>query len=153
MNMDIIDEVHIARKQYLDGIIPTGFQRTAIVGVNGCLPFKGRNLTITHVSVEEDSCREVKDKGHRIVWRTDRLGMPLTETVTGPELRHAGGSARRHPALRPGRARSRGRVRTGIGASRQDVNVSVRGGNRVEIKGVPRAGFAVKLVHNEGVRQ
>ena len=50
-------------------------------------------------------------------------------------------------------ARSTGRVRTGIGASRQDVNVSVRGGNRCEIKGVPRAGLAVKLVHNEGLRQ
>jgi glutamyl-tRNA(Gln) amidotransferase subunit E len=33
------------------------------------------------------------------------------------------------------------------------VNVSVRGGDRVEIKGVPRAGYAVKLVHNEGIRQ
>jgi glutamyl-tRNA(Gln) amidotransferase subunit E len=50
-------------------------------------------------------------------------------------------------------ARSTGRVRTGIGASREDVNVSVRGGSRNEIKGVPRAGYAVKLVHNEGLRQ
>ena len=152
MNMDVIDEIHIARKQYLDGSIPTGFQRTAIVGVNGWLPFKGRHLTITHVSVEEDSCREVSDKGHRIVWRTDRLGMPLTETVTGPELRTP--EEVRDAILLCGMtARSTGRVRTGIGASRQDVNVSVRGGNRVEIKGVPRAGLAVKLVHNEGIRQ
>ena len=152
MNMDIIDEVHIARKQYLDGSIPTGFQRTAIVGVNGWLPFKGRRLTITHVSVEEDSCREVKDKGHQIIWRTDRLGMPLTETVTGPELRTP--QEVRDAILLCGLvARSTGRVRTGIGASRQDVNVSVRGGNRCEIKGVPRAGLAVKLVHNEGLRQ
>jgi glutamyl-tRNA(Gln) amidotransferase subunit E len=152
MNMDIIDEVHIARKQYLDGSIPTGFQRTAIVGLNGSLPFKGRNLTITHVSLEEDSCREVKDRGHRIVWRTDRLGMPLTETVTGPEL--VTPEEVRDAAILCGLvARSTGRVRTGIGASRQDVNVSVRGGSRVEIKGVPRAGYAVKLVHNEAVRQ
>jgi len=152
MHMDIIDEVHIARKQYLDGSIPTGFQRTAIVGVNGWLPFKGRKLTVTHVSVEEDSCREVSDKGHRIVWRTDRLGMPLTETVTGPELRTP--EEVRDAILLCGlTARSTRRVRTGIGASRQDVNVSVRGGDRVEIKGVPRAGLAVKLVHNEGIRQ
>jgi len=152
MNMDIIDEIHIARKQYLDGSIPTGFQRTAIVGVNGWLPFNGRKLTITHVSVEEDSCREVSDKGHRIVWRTDRLGMPLTETVTGPELRTP--EEVRDAILLCGMtARSTMRVRTGIGASRQDVNVSVRGGSRVEIKGVPRAGLAVKLVHNEGIRQ
>ena len=152
MNMDIIDEIHVARKQYLDGSIPTGFQRTAIIGVNGWLPFKGRKLTVTHVSVEEDSCREVSDKGHRIVWRTDRLGMPLTETVTGPELRTP--EEVRDAILLCGlTARSTGRVRTGIGASRQDVNVSVRGGSRVEIKGVPRAGLAVKLVHNEGIRQ
>jgi glutamyl-tRNA(Gln) amidotransferase subunit E len=152
MHMDIIDEVHIARKQYLDGSIPTGFQRTAIVGVNGYLPFRGRRLTVTHVSVEEDSCREVRDKGHRIVWRTDRLGMPLTETVTGPEL-HTPEEVRDAILLCGLVARSTRRVRTGIGASRQDVNVSVRGGSRVEIKGVPRAGYAVKLVHTEGVRQ
>jgi glutamyl-tRNA(Gln) amidotransferase subunit E len=152
MNMDIIDEIHIARKQYLDGSIPTGFQRTAIIGVNGSLPFHGRDLTITHVSVEEDSCREVRDKGHQIVWRTDRLGMPLTETVTGPELRTP--QEVRDAILLCGMtARSTQRVRTGIGASRQDVNVSVRGGDRVEIKGVPRAGYAVKLVHTEGIRQ
>jgi glutamyl-tRNA(Gln) amidotransferase subunit E len=152
MHMDIIDEVHIARKQYLDGSIPTGFQRTAIVGMNGWMPFKGRTLTVTHVSVEEDSCREVSDKGHRIVWRTDRLGMPLTETVTGPELRTPE-EVRDAIMLCGMTARSTGRVRTGIGASRQDVNVSVRGGSRVEIKGVPKAGLAVKLVHNEGIRQ
>jgi len=152
MGMDIIDEIHIARKQYLDGSIPTGFQRTAIVGVNGGLPFQGRRLTVTHVSVEEDSCREVRDKGHQIVWRTDRLGMPLTETVTGAEL--VTPAEVRDAILLCGlTARSTGRVRTGIGASRQDINVSVRGGDRVEIKGVPRAGYAVKLVHNEGIRQ
>ncbi len=152
MGMDIIDEIHIARKQYLDGSIPTGFQRTAIIGMNGKLPFHGRDLTITHVSLEEDSCREVRDKGHQIVWRTDRLGMPLTETVTGPELRSPQ-EVRDAIILCGMTARSTQRVRTGIGASRQDVNVSVRGGNRCEIKGVPRAGYAVKLVHNEGVRQ
>ena len=152
MNMDIIDEVHVARKQYLDGSIPTGFQRTAIIGVNGWLPFRGRRLPVTHVSVEEDSCREVSDRGHRIVWRTDRLGMPLTETVTGPDLRTP--DEVRDAILLCGlTARSTRRVRVGIGASRQDVNVSVRGGSRVEIKGVPRAGLAVRLVHNEAVRQ
>jgi hypothetical protein len=87
LGCDIVDEVHIARKQYLDGSIPTGFQRTAIVGVNGTLPFRGRAIRVTQVSVEEDSCREVSDRGHLIVWRTDRLGMPLIETVTGPDLR------------------------------------------------------------------
>jgi len=152
LGCDIVDEVHIARKQYLDGSIPTGFQRTAIVGVNGRLPFRGRELSILQVSVEEDSCREVSDKGHLIVWRTDRLGMPLIETVTGPDLRTPDEVA--EAILLIGRVcRSTGHVRVGIGASRQDVNVSVRGGRRVEIKGVPKAGWAPGLVHGEAVRQ
>jgi glutamyl-tRNA(Gln) amidotransferase subunit E len=152
LGCDIVDEVHIARKQYLDGSIPTGFQRTAIVGVNGRLPFRGRTLTITQVSVEEDSCREVSDRGHLIVWRTDRLGMPLIETVTAPELRTP--EEVEEAILLVGRVcRSTGHVRVGLGASRQDVNVSVRGGRRVEIKGVPRGGWAPVLVHGEGVRQ
>ena len=152
LGCDIIDEVHIARKQYLDGSIPTGFQRTAIVGVNGRLPFRGREISITQISVEEDSCREVSDEGHLIVWRTDRLGMPLIETVTGPDLRTP--DEVEEAILLIGRVcRSTGHVRVGIGASRQDVNVSVRGGRRVEIKGVARAGWAPGLVHGEAVRQ
>jgi glutamyl-tRNA(Gln) amidotransferase subunit E len=152
LGCDIVDEVHIARKQYLDGSIPTGFQRTAIVGVNGKLPFHDREITITQVSVEEDSCREVSDRGHLIVWRTDRLGMPLIETVTGPDLRTP--DEVEEAILLVGRVcRSTGHVRVGMGASRQDVNVSVRGGRRVEIKGVPKAGWAPRLVHSEAVRQ
>jgi glutamyl-tRNA(Gln) amidotransferase subunit E len=152
LGCDIVDEVHIARKQYLDGSIPTGFQRTAIVGVNGRLPFRGRELTILQVSVEEDSCREVTDRGHLIVWRTDRLGMPLIETVTGPDLRTPEEVA--EAILLVGRVcRSTGHVRVGMGASRQDINVSVRGGRRVEIKGVPKAGWAPDLVHGEAIRQ
>jgi glutamyl-tRNA(Gln) amidotransferase subunit E len=152
LGCDIVDEVHIARKQYLDGSIPTGFQRTAIVGVNGELPFRGRTLSITQVSVEEDSCREVSDNGHLIIWRTDRLGMPLIETVTGPELRTP--EEVEEAILLVGRVcRSTGHVRVGLGASRQDVNVSVRGGRRVEIKGVPKASWAPRLVHGEAVRQ
>jgi glutamyl-tRNA(Gln) amidotransferase subunit E len=152
LGCDIIDEVHIARKQYLDGSIPTGFQRTAIVGVNGRIPFRGREISVTQVSVEEDSCREVLDKGHLIVWRTDRLGMPLIETVTGPDLRTP--EEVEEAILLVGRVcRSTGHVRTGMGASRQDVNVSVRGGKRVEIKGVPKASWARRLVHGEAIRQ
>ena len=152
LGCDIVDEVHVARKQYLDGSIPTGFQRTAIVGVNGKLPFAGRTLGIVQVSVEEDSCREVRDRGHLIVWRTDRLGMPLIETVTAPDLRTPDEVA--EAILLIGRVcRTTRHVRVGIGASRQDVNVSVRGGRRVEIKGVPKAGWARRLVHGEAIRQ
>jgi glutamyl-tRNA(Gln) amidotransferase subunit E len=82
----MVDEIHIARKQYLDGSIPTGFQRTTIVGVNGSIPYKGAGLA-SFVGLEEDACREVSDVGHRRVYLTDRLGMPLIETVTAPDMR------------------------------------------------------------------
>ena len=152
LGCDIVDEVHIARKQYLDGSIPTGFQRTAIVGVGGRLPFRDRELGIIQVSVEEDSCREVSDRGHAVVWRTDRLGMPLIETVTEPGL-HTPEEVEEAILLIGRVCRSTGHVRTGIGASRQDVNVSVRGGRRVEIKGVARAAWAAQLVRGEAARQ
>ena len=86
------------------------------------------------------------------MWRTDRLGMPLIETVTGPDLRTP--EEAEEAILLVGRVcRSTGHVRVGMGASRQDVNVSVRGGRRVEIKGVPQAGWARRLVHGEAWRQ
>ncbi|MBI5475143.1 MAG: Glu-tRNA(Gln) amidotransferase subunit GatE [Ignavibacteriales bacterium] len=148
----MVDEVHIARKQYLDGSIPTGFQRTAIVGVDGKIPYKNREIKIIQLSIEEDACREVSDIGHRRVYITDRLGMPLIETVTGPDMRTPIEVAEVAQICRR-LVRSTGRVRTGIGAGREDVNVSVTGGTRIEIKGVPRIVSIPLLTYNEAMRQ
>jgi glutamyl-tRNA(Gln) amidotransferase subunit E len=158
LNLNLVSELHVMRKQYLDGSIPTGFQRTAMVGLTGSIPFRepdlgvNRELSIRQLSLEEDSCREISDIGHSITFRTDRLGMPLTEAVTEPEL------------LTPlevqaaGRLLARvahvtGKVRRGPGAARQDVNVSVAGGRRVELKGVDNHRRLPRLVHIEAYRQ
>jgi glutamyl-tRNA(Gln) amidotransferase subunit E len=133
--LNIVGEVHITRKQYLDGSIPTGFQRTAIIGVEGLLPLPNKNIRLIQLSLEEDSCREVSDIGHTRIYRTDRLGMPLIETVTYPEMVNPDEVKETCDYIRF-LNRSTGKVRTGIGAGRQDVNVSCRGGHRVEIKGV-----------------
>jgi glutamyl-tRNA(Gln) amidotransferase subunit E len=148
----MVDEIHIARKQYLDGSIPTGFQRTTIVGVDGHIPLKGRSIGIVQLGLEEDACREVSDIGHRRVYLTDRLGMPLVETVTAPEMRTPQEVAEVAEILRR-LVRSTGKVRTGAGAARQDVNVSVTGGTRIEIKGVPRIPSIPLLTYNEAMRQ
>lgn len=148
----MVDEIHIARKQYLDGSIPTGFQRTTIVGVNGSIPYKGRRIGIVQLGLEEDACREVSDVGHRRVYLTDRLGMPLIETVTAPDMHTPQEVAEVADILRR-LVRSTGRVRTGTGAARQDVNVSVTGGTRIEIKGVPRIPNIPLLTYNEAMRQ
>ncbi|MCI0515847.1 hypothetical protein L0128_21755, partial [candidate division KSB1 bacterium] len=137
---------------YLDGSIPTGFQRTTIVGVDGQIPFRHRTIQIIQLGLEEDACREVSDIGHRRVYLTDRLGMPLIETVTAPEMRTPQEVAEVAQMLRR-LVRSTGKVRTGIGAARQDVNVSVTGGTRVEIKGVARITKIPRLTYNEAMRQ
>ncbi|MBK9302445.1 MAG: Glu-tRNA(Gln) amidotransferase subunit GatE [bacterium] len=152
LGLQVVDEIHIARKQYLDGSIPTGFQRTAIIGVQGAVPYRGRRIGIRQLSIEEDSCREVSDRGHSRVYRTDRLGMPLIETVTDPDMHTPWDVAAVCDELRR-LARASGLVRTGVGAARQDVNVSIRGGSRVEIKGVPSIKRIPRLVHNEALRQ
>ncbi len=152
MNCAIVDELHIARKQYLDGSIPTGFQRTAIFGLNGEIPFNGRTISITQMSIEEDSCREVSDQGHSRIYLTDRLGMPLIETVTGPDMQTPQEVAEvAHICSRL--VRSTQLVRRGSGAAREDVNVSVEGGTRIEIKGVPKIGRIPLLTYNEAMRQ
>jgi glutamyl-tRNA(Gln) amidotransferase subunit E len=148
----MVDEVHIARKQYLDGSIPTGFQRTAIVGVDGSIPYKDRKIKIIQLSIEEDACREVSDIGHIRTYITDRLGMPLIETVTGPDMQTPQEVAEVANICR-WLVRSSGKVRTGIGAAREDVNVSVTGGTRIEIKGVPRIPNIPLLTYNEAMRQ
>lgn len=148
----MIDEIHIARKQYLDGSIPTGFQRTTIVSVNGKVPYKNREIEIIQLSLEEDSCREVSDFGHTRVYITDRLGMPLLETVTGPDMKTPCEVADVANILRK-LVRTTGKVRTGAGAAREDVNVSVTGGTRIEIKGVPSIKRIPLLTYNEAMRQ
>ncbi|MBN1884196.1 MAG: Glu-tRNA(Gln) amidotransferase subunit GatE [Candidatus Krumholzibacteriota bacterium] len=152
LNCALVSEVHIARKQYLDGSIPTGFQRTTILGVDGWIPYGDRRIGIVQLGLEEDACREVSDTGHLRVYRTDRLGIPLIETVTYPEMHTPREVADVAQILR-WLVRSTGKVRTGIGAARQDVNVSVAGGVRVEIKGVPRIPAIPLLVHIEAFRQ
>lgn len=150
--LNIVGEVHITRKQYLDGSIPAGFQRTAILGVEGELQLPHKKIRLIQLSIEEDSCREISDIGHRRVYKTDRLGMPLIETVTYPDCVTPDEVKEACDYIRF-LNRSTGKVRTGIGAGRQDVNVSCKGGTRVEIKGVAHTKWIPELTHNEMFRQ
>ena len=152
LKTNIVGELHITRKQYLDGSIPTGFQRTGIISIEGKIPLKEKDIKIIQLSLEEDSCREVLDIGHKRVYTTDRLGIPLIEVVTYPDMKtpYEVYEAAEHIRFLN---RSTGKVRTGIGAAREDVNVSITGGTRIEIKGVSRISIIPKLVHNEAFRQ
>ena len=151
-NLKMVGEVHITRKQYLDGSIPTGFQRTAIIGIEGEIRLRNKKVRLIQLSLEEDSCREVSDIGHVRIYRTDRLGMPLIETVTYPDFKNPDEVKEGADYIRF-LNRSTGKVRTGIGSTRADVNVSCKGGTRVEIKGVAHTGWMPELTHVEAFRQ
>ncbi|MDD4052607.1 MAG: Glu-tRNA(Gln) amidotransferase subunit GatE, partial [candidate division Zixibacteria bacterium] len=152
LKTNIVGELHITRKQYLDGSIPTGFQRTAIIGIDGEIPLSHKTVRLIQLSIEEDSCREVSDIGHIRTYTTDRLGIPLIESVTHPEMLTPDEVAEAGQYLRY-LVRSTGKARTGIGAARQDTNVSIEGGRRVEIKGVSHIKWLPELTHNEAFRQ
>ncbi len=152
LKQNLVGEFHIIRKQYLDGSIPTGFQRTGIIGIEGEIYPKGRRVGIIQLSIEEDSCREVSDIGHRRIYRTDRLGVPLIEVVTYPDMKEPDEVRDAAEYIRY-LTRSTGKVRVGIGAGREDVNVSATGGTRIEIKGVAHISWIPELTHNEAFRQ
>ena len=152
LNYSIVDEIHISRKQYLDGSIPTGFQRTGIVGVEGWVPYKNRKIRLIQLGLEEDACREISDVGHQITFKTDRLSIPLVEVVTHPDIQtptEAGEVARLLGRL----LRSTGKVRRGLGSVRQDINVSITGSTRIELKGVPKLQYIPPSVAHEARRQ
>ena len=152
----LAEEIVVNRKQYLDGSITTGFQRTFIIGRDGWIPVYGKKVSITNLYIEEDAARRVDwfDTSNRTVYfNLDRLGVPLTEIIT--DHRDVG-----TPEELVELARQIGRVlrvsrigRRGIGAVRQDVNVSIEGGNRVEVKGVQDLRMFDLLCRREAVRQ
>jgi glutamyl-tRNA(Gln) amidotransferase subunit E len=152
----LAEEIVVNRKQYLDGSITTGFQRTFIVGRDGWVPVNGKKVRISNVHVEEDAARRVNwyDTSSRIVYfNLDRLGIPLTEIIS--DHRDVGSPEDLvELAKQIGRVLRLSRIgRRGIGVARQDVNLSIDGGNRVEIKGVQDLGMFDLMCQREVMRQ
>lgn len=152
LNATVVDELHICRKNYLDGSVPCGFQRSFIIGTNGYFPLNSKRIRIKLVGVEEDAARKIKQEDKTVYYRLDRLGIPLVEVTTEPDLESP--QELHEAANRIGLIlRSTGRVKRGLGTIRQDVNVSIKDGNRVELKGVQELGLIPKLAENEVKRQ
>jgi glutamyl-tRNA(Gln) amidotransferase subunit E len=147
-----VDEVHVMRKLVIDGSNTSGFQRTAIVALGGSLQVDGTAVGVQTITVEEDSSRVLKEGAHAREYALDRLGVPLVEIA----LDHVLGVPERVEAiaLSLGRAlRSTGRVARGQGTIRQDLNVSLLGGQVVEVKGVQKLNLISKVVRYEALRQ
>jgi glutamyl-tRNA(Gln) amidotransferase subunit E len=147
-----VDEVEVMRKIVVDGSNTTGFQRTALVAVGGQLEVGGRRHAIESICLEEDAARRVVTTDRGVTFRLDRLGIPLVEVATGPDIT-SGPEAREVAEEIGALLRSTGRARRGIGTVREDLNVSTEGGSRIEIKGVQELRKVPQYVDREVERQ
>jgi len=152
LDMDVIDQVHVMRKIVVDGSNTSGFQRTMQVATDGVIETDGGSVGIEDLMLEEESAQRIEETDRGVRYSLDRLGIPLVEIGTRPDI-HTPEQAR-EAAERIGMLlRSTGQVKRGLGTIRQDVNVSIAEGARVEIKGVQSLDDIDDIVRNEVRRQ
>jgi glutamyl-tRNA(Gln) amidotransferase subunit E len=143
--MTPVPQVHTMRKLVIDGSNTCGFQRTALVAFNGALPDGGQIETIC---LEEEAAQRIRDE----VFSLDRLGIPLVEITTSPCM-HTPEDVQKVAEYIGMVLRSTGKVKRGLGTIRQDVNISIAAGARVEIKGVQELDLIAEVVRREAQRQ
>ncbi|MDK2372953.1 MAG: Glu-tRNA(Gln) amidotransferase subunit GatE [Candidatus Korarchaeota archaeon] len=155
LGMEPVDEVHVMRKIVVDGSNTTGFQRTALVALGGegsGIETKWGRVRMATLCLEEESAYIVESKPERARYRLDRLGIPLVELATEPDIMYP--EQAREAALKLGRIlRATGKVQRGLGTIRQDINVSIEGGARQEIKGVQDLDLIPEIIRREVMRQ
>ncbi len=152
LNAKPVDRVIVMRKTVVDGSNTSGFQRTALVARNGSVDLLSGKVGIGTVCVEEESAKIVERSCDYDVYNLSRLGIPLVEIATEPDIKSP--EQLREVAEYLGMAlRSTGKVKRGLGTIRQDINVSITEGARVEIKGAQELKLLSKLVELEALRQ
>ncbi|MEA1930474.1 MAG: Glu-tRNA(Gln) amidotransferase subunit GatE [Euryarchaeota archaeon] len=152
LDMSIVDQLHVMRKLVIDGSNTSGFQRTMLLGQEGEIQTSEGPVSVVDLLLEEESAQRVEEREDGVLYSLDRLGIPLVEIGTGPDIRspqQAKEAAKRIGML----LRSTGKVKRGLGTIRQDVNVSIQEGARVEIKGVQALDQIDEIVELEVQRQ
>lgn len=152
LEADPVQEVHVMRKIVIDGSNTSGFQRSALVAMNGSITVDGKRIGVPTILLEEDAARKVGESEGAVVYRLDRLGIPLVEIATTPDIETP--REAREVALAIGSLlRATGKVLRGIGTIREDLNISIRGGARIEVKGVQDLRLIETFVEREVERQ
>jgi glutamyl-tRNA(Gln) amidotransferase subunit E len=152
MHCKSLDEVHFMRKIVVDGSNTSGFQRTALVAIDGGIEVNGKKIKIQSVCLEEDAARKVETKGSEVTYRLDRLGIPLIEIATGPDM-HDPEEVKEVASKLGSILRATRQVKRGLGTIREDLNVSIPNGARVEVKGVQDLRLLPTYVEREIERQ
>ncbi|MCK4928753.1 MAG: Glu-tRNA(Gln) amidotransferase subunit GatE, partial [Methanosarcinales archaeon] len=127
LNMRVFDEIHTMRKIVIDGSNTSGFQRTALASTGGYMETSQGNVGIGVLCLEEEAAKKVEDKGDSVIYSLDRLGIPLVEIGTEPDI-VSPAHARETAELIGMLLRSTGSVKRGLGTIRQDVNISIARG-------------------------
>jgi glutamyl-tRNA(Gln) amidotransferase subunit E len=152
LDMEPVDQAHVMRKIVVDGSNTTGFQRSMLVATDGAIETDAGEVGIEDIMLEEESAQRVAETDDGVRYSLDRLGIPLVEIGTDPDIRSP--EQAREAAERIGMLlRSTGKVKRGLGTIRQDVNVSIEEGARVEIKGVQSLDDIDDIVRHEVKRQ
>lgn len=151
LKCEIYPAVQIMRKAIIDGSNTGGFQRTLLIGHDGHVETSFGKVAIDSIALEEDSARIVSKDATKAVYRLDRIGIPLVEITTAPVL-HTPEQVK-EAALKLGEIIRACRVKRGIGTIRQDVNVSIKGHEKVEIKGFQDPAMMVLTIQKEIERQ
>jgi glutamyl-tRNA(Gln) amidotransferase subunit E len=152
LDMSVVDQVNVMRKIVVDGSNTTGFQRSMLVANDGAIETSAGPVGIEDMLLEEESCQRVEETDDGVRFSLDRLGIPLVEIGTKPDI--SSPAQAREAAERIGMLlRSTGKVKRGLGTIRQDVNVSIAEGARIELKGVQSLDDIDDLVRNEVRRQ
>ena len=151
-NLTPFERVQFMRKIIIDGSVTSGFQRTALIGINGSFKTKDNEITIEGINLEEDSCRTIERDKEHTTFSLDRQGIPLIEITTGPQI-YTPNQALEAATIIGNVLRSFDYVKRGIGTIRQDLNVSIKGGSRVEIKGTQNLKLIPQIVEDEMRRQ
>ena len=152
LDVQAVDQAHVMRKLVIDGSNTSGFQRSILLGQGGSIETEHGEVSIVDLMLEEESAKRVEETDEGVVYSLDRLGVPLVEIGTGPDIRSPTGA--RAAAERIGMLlRSTGSVKRGLGTIRQDVNVSIEEGARVEVKGVQDLQGIEDIVRGEVGRQ
>jgi glutamyl-tRNA(Gln) amidotransferase subunit E len=148
----IMDEIHVMRKIVIDGSNTTGFQRTMLVATGGYLDIADKRVGVQSICLEEDAAKLIGDEKGVRRFGLDRLGVPLVEIALEPVTGRP--SEIMEVALTLGRLlRASKRVARGLGSIRQDINISIRNGAVVEVKGVQQLDQLVKVIEYEMQRQ
>lgn len=151
LNAKIIPITQIMRKTVIDGSNTSGFQRTAMIAHDGYVDTSYGRARIEGIFLEEDSARTTKKEERKTYYRLDRLGIPLVEISTDPSMKNP--EQVREVALHIGNILRSCKVKRGIGTIRQDVNLSIKKGKRIELKGFQEPRIMTKVIDNEIKRQ